>query len=392
MTIQKVGVVGLGTMGAGIVEVFAKAGFPVVGMDVSEAAIERGRGIITTSTGRAVEKGKLSAEGAQEILDRITFTADLAHAAGCDLVVEAAFEDLQVKKQIFTQLEAAAPQAILASNTSSLSVTDIADTVSNRERVLGVHFFNPAPVQRLVEVVRTKYTSQETVDAVLEILATLKKNPIVIGDRAGFVVNALLITYLNDAISLYGKQFATREEMDAALVEAGNPMGPLTLADLIGNDVNLAIMQRMFSDTGRELHRPAALLEQMCADGRLGRKTGKGFYTYDGSDDSPVVQPPVQSRAADLPDRLVACYLNEVLRMVSDGYATPAQIDTGMTQGCRMPAPFDQLAQLGAVRVRETLDRYVAEGETELAPVDLLIQLAESDDPVAALAELRQRS
>lgn len=391
MTIQKVAVVGLGTMGAGIVEVFAKAGFQTVGLDMNDAAIERGRGIIATSTGRAVEKGKMTQAEADEILGRITYHSDLAQAAGCDLVVEAAFEDLEVKKQIFTALEAAAPEAILASNTSSLSVTDIAETVQGRERVLGIHFFNPAPVQKLVEVIQTRYTAQETLDEVLQLLGTLKKTPIVIGDRAGFVVNALLITYLNDAINLYGKGFATREEIDEALVQAGNPMGPLTLADLIGNDVNLAIMQRMHSDTGRELHQPAALLEQVCADGRLGRKSGKGFYAYDGSDDTPVVPVPDQSRAAELPGRLVACYLNEALRMVQDGYATPNQIDTGMTLGCRMPAPFDQLAQMGPVAVRELLDRYAAEGESELTPVDLLVEIAEDADPDARLALLRQQ-
>ena len=377
MSIKKVGVVGLGTMGAGIVEVFASRGFEVVGIDVNAAAVERGRGIIATSTSRAVSKSKMTQAQADTLLGKITFTTDYADAYDCGLIVEAAFEDPKVKEQLFTALEQAAPHAILATNTSSLSVTDIAETVTDPSRVIGIHFFNPAPVQKLVEVIVTKHTDAQTQTAALELLETLGKTPIVIADRAGFVVNALLITYLNDAINLYAQGFATREEMDAALVAAGNPMGPLTLADLIGNDVNLAIMERMAS-SGRLLHQPASLLVELCAKKELGRKSGRGFYAYDGSDYPGPVVASTSPRNDEAQLRLLACYLGEAVRMVEDGYATPEQIDTGMALGCRMPKPFEQLSVLTPAVVRDALVRFAAEpGAPDIAPCQLLHDLAD---------------
>lgn len=390
MTIETVGVVGLGTMGAGIVEVFAKAGYRVVAMDAVEAGVERGRSIIEASLDKAVAKGKMEQGARDEVLARISWNLGLEQASTCQLVVEAAFENADVKKQIFATLDETAPHAVLATNTSSLSVTEIAEVVQDPSRVIGVHFFNPAPVQKLVEVISTVHTSDATATTVREVLETLGKTPIFITDRAGFVVNALLITYLNDAIRLYGERFATREDMDEAMVAVGNPMGPLTLADLIGNDVNLAIMERMVAETGRPLHTPAPLLVQVNDDKMLGRKTGRGFYTYDGSEVTPLVEAPEVSRKGEVADRLLACYLNEALRMVEDGYATPAQVDTGMMLGCRMPAPFDQIAEMGPQRLLALCETYAAH-EPELAPVALLRQLAEADDPAAALAELRQR-
>lgn len=377
MSIQKVGVVGLGTMGAGIVEVFAANGFEVVGIDMNDAAVARGKGIIDSSTGRAVAKGKMTPQTQQELIGRIHFTTDHADAADCGLIVEAAFEDPAVKQQLFTSLQSVAPQAILASNTSSLSITDIAEKLTDPSRVLGIHFFNPAPVQALVEVIRTKHTSEQALHTALEVVQRLGKTPIVLGDRAGFVVNALLVTYLNDAVNLYAQGFATREEMDAAMVAAGNPMGPLTLGDLIGNDVDLAVMKRMAS-TGRPLHQPAPLLAQMVADRLLGRKTEKGFYAYDGSDYAGPIPAPATTRGDEVQLRLLSCYLGEAVRMVEDGYATPDQIDTGMALGCRMPKPFVQLGEVGYATVRDALVRYAAEpGAPDIAPCQLLHDLAD---------------
>lgn len=365
-------------MGAGIAEVFAKSGLQVIGMDTADSAVTRGRSLIEKSLGRAVDKGKLEATERDAILSRLTLEVGLERVGECDLIVEAAFEDAAVKSDIFRTLDQRAPQAILATNTSSLSVTDIASVVKEPSRVLGVHFFNPAPVQSLVEVIKTPQTSEATLAEVLDVLSLLGKHPIVLADRAGFVVNALLITYLNRAICLYEQGFATREEIDAAMVAAGNPMGPLTLADLIGNDVNLAIMERMYAATRDGRHAPAPLLRRVCDQGWLGRKTGRGFYVYDGSSDEPLVPVPTTSRAAELPDALLAPYLNDALQMVEEGYATESDIDTGMAEGCRMPKPFTVLAELGAQRVLEAQRRVFAEtGFAGDEPCSLLVERAQ---------------
>lgn len=381
MDISNVAVIGLGTMGAGIVEVFAKSGYDVVGIDVDDAAIERGRKIITTSLARAVEKGKLEQAAANEILGRVAWTTDMGAAGDCQLVVEAAFENLDVKKKIFGTLDEVAPGAVLATNSSSLSITDIAEVVSDPSRVLGVHFFNPAPVQKLVEVISTRHTAEATVDAIRGVMDRLGKAPIYITDRAGFVVNALLVPYINRAVDLYGQGFATREEIDEAMLAAGMPMGPLTLTDLIGNDVSLAVMERMYSATGDGEHAPAPLLSKVVADGLLGRKSGRGFYAYDGGEEPALVEAEPQGRADELPLALVAPYLNDACRMVEDAYATEADINTGMEYGCRMPKPFVQLREIGAAKVLEAQERVAAEtGYAGHAPSAYLRELAASGD------------
>lgn len=381
-------------MGAGIAEVFAKAGLSVVGIEYNDDALARGRSIITKSTDRAVSKGKLSESDRDALLNTITWSTQRSDVASADLVIEAVNENLALKQEIFADIDKVAPEhAILATNTSSLSVTEIASATSRPERVLGVHFFNPAPVQTLVEVIRTFQTADDAVEGLVTLLSGLGKSPIVCTDRAGFIVNALLVPYLGSAISLYADGFATREEMDEAMVAAGNPMGPLTLSDLIGNDVALSVCERMYDETKNPLQAPPSLLRQMVAAGFHGRKTGRGFYAYnEGATNHAVVPEPAQTRAAELPDRLLVEYLNNVLRMVQSNYAHPEDIDTGMVEGCRMPRPFDQIAEIGPVELlRRQQVIFDETAQPAHRPVRLLEHLAAAEDPDAALAELRRR-
>ncbi len=298
--IKKVGVIGLGTMGAGIAEVFARNGHDVVGLEANDDGVRRGREHLEHSTGRAVSRGKLTAEDQQRLLGRIALTTDIADLAGCDLVIEAVVESLELKKSIFAALdEVVAPDAILATNTSSLSVTEIATANSRPGRVIGVHFFNPAPVQNLVEVIRTVITEPPVLAAVTGLVASLGKSPVVCGDRAGFIANTLLFGYLNHAVSMYDAHYATREDIDAAMrFGCGYPMGPLALLDLIGLDTAYEILDTMYKEGRDRLHAPAPILKQYVTAGLLGRKSGRGFYTY-AEPDSPVVVPDAQTPSAD---------------------------------------------------------------------------------------------
>ena len=384
-------------MGAGITEVFAKAGFEVHAVDNNEAAIERGRSIIQKSTGRAVSRGKMTEEDQAALIGRITYFTDSAEAAAdCGLIIEAVFENLEVKQEIFKKVDAAAPEhAILATNTSSLSITAIAAAVSRPERVIGVHFFNPAPVQTLVEVIRTVFTDDNLVQKLVELLSGLGKSPVVVNDRAGFIVNALLIPYINSAIGLYENGFATREEVDTSMVEdAGYPMGPLALADLVGNDVCLAVLDKLYDETKDAINAPAPILSRLVMANMQGRKTGKGFYTYvDGkvSDDRGPIRRPLQSRKAELPDRLVGEYLNNCVKMVESNYASVDAVNTGMLEGCRMPKPFDVLKEMTPARVLEIVEGIYAEtGEPGHRPARLLRILAAADDQAAAIDELQK--
>jgi 3-hydroxybutyryl-CoA dehydrogenase len=288
---KQVGVVGLGTMGAGIAEVFARNGLTVVGIEKDDEGVARGRGHLENSTGRAVERGKLSAEDQAELLDRITFSTDLSTLADVDLVVEAVPEHLELKRSIFTTLDGICkPDTILASNTSSLSITEIAVATGRPGKVVGLHFFNPAPVMKLVEVIRTVVTEQEVVDDVEAFAQQLGKVDVTVGDRAGFIANALLFGYLNHAVSLYESRYASREDIDAAMkLGCGLPMGPLALLDLIGLDTAYEILDTMYRQGRDRLHAPRPLFKQMMTAGLLGRKSGRGFYTYDAPDSPNVV-------------------------------------------------------------------------------------------------------
>lgn len=299
-TFETIGVIGLGTMGAGIAEVFARNGFTVIGIELTDEAVERGRGHLAHSTGRAVSRGKMSEEQQAEILGRISFATDLAALADADFVVEAVVESLEVKKDLFRRLDDIVdPDAILATNTSSLPVTEISTANSRPGRVVGLHFFNPAPVQNLVEIVRTVVTEPAVLADVQALVARLGKNPVVCGDKAGFIANTLLFGYLNHAVSMYEGKYATREDIDAAMrFGCGYPMGPLALLDLIGLDTAYEILETMYRQGRDRLHAPAPILKQMVTAGLLGRKTGRGFYTYE-REDSPVVVPDDKTPSAD---------------------------------------------------------------------------------------------
>ncbi|NUR08919.1 MAG: 3-hydroxyacyl-CoA dehydrogenase family protein [Nocardioidaceae bacterium] len=298
-----VGVVGLGTMGAGIAEVFARNGYQVVGVELSEESLERGREHVEHSTGRAVKRGKLSAEEQAELVGRITFTTSLDDVKACDLVVEAIIEQLPLKQELFRTLDGiVGPDTVLATNTSSLSVTEISAATTHPGRVIGVHFFNPAPVQKLVEIVRTVVTEPEVVEDAAALARSLGKTPVVIGDRAGFIANALLFGYLNHAAAMFEGKYATREDLDAAMrFGCGYPMGPLALLDLIGLDTAYEILDTMYKQGRDRLHAPAPILKQMVTAGLLGRKSGRGFYTYEGPDSPVVVDDALTPSADDAP-------------------------------------------------------------------------------------------
>ena len=285
MEINDVAVVGLGTMGAGIAEVFARAGIGVVAIEVDAAALNRGVGILDASLSRAVSRGRLTASEQADIRSRVRPATAFSEAARVDLAIEVVPEQLQIKHQIFAELDrVCSPAAILATNTSSLSVTAIAAATRHPGRVVGMHFFNPAPVMRLVEVVSTVLSDDGVPEAVAELARRLGKTPVQVGDRAGFVANALLLPYLNHAVSLLDTGYAAAADIDLAVTAGiGLPMGPLALLDLIGLDTSLSILEVLRGEFGLPRYIPAPLLRRLTAAGRTGRKSGRGIYDYAGN-------------------------------------------------------------------------------------------------------------
>jgi 3-hydroxybutyryl-CoA dehydrogenase len=282
MEIRKVGIVGLGTMGAGIAQVSVQSGFETVGRDVNDELGERGRATIERYLSRGVEKGRLSEGERDAALGRLTVTTDLAELADCDLVIEAALEELDLKRELFAELERVTrPDAILATNTSALSVSEIAEATERPQRVVGMHFFNPAPVLPLVEIVRGRESSDEAVDAAYAWAAQAGKQPVRCNDTPGFIVNRILIPLLNDCVRTLDEAGVAPEEMDKAMTNgAGWPMGPCALIDLIGIDVHVHASEALHGKLGEERMAPPERLMRMREDGALGRKTGRGFYEY----------------------------------------------------------------------------------------------------------------
>jgi 3-hydroxybutyryl-CoA dehydrogenase len=282
MEIKKLGVLGCGQMGSGIVQVFAQAGYDVTAVDTVAAMLEKGKKGIDKRLAGRVEKGKLSAEEKDAIMSRITWSTKLEDLAGCDLVEEAVPEDLELKKKVFAELDSLCkPETILGSNTSGLSVTDMAVATKRGDKLLGMHFHNPAPVMQLLELVRTIMTSQETIDAVKKWGATLGKTVVVAPDVGGFIVTRLFTPFLLGAIRMLEAGIATRDEIDISMKLAVNhPMGPLEVIDFIGLDTELSIAESLYAETREVKYAPPLLLRKMVTAGWLGRKTGKGFYEY----------------------------------------------------------------------------------------------------------------
>ena len=279
---KKIVVIGGGTMGLDIAQVFAKKGFDVVVRDINDDIIKASEGRLNKGLDKLVSKGKMDEAKKADILAHMTFTTDLNMAADADLVVEAAIENLDIKKSIFAELDKICkPETILATNTSSISITAIAAATKRPEKVLGMHFFNPAPAMKLVEVIRGARTNDESFQAVYACAKEIGKNPVEVGEAPGFVVNRILIPMVNEGIGIYADGVATKEEIDEAMkLGANHPMGPLALGDLIGLDVCLAIMEVLYNEFGDSKYLPHPLLRKMVRANLLGRKTGIGFYDY----------------------------------------------------------------------------------------------------------------
>ncbi len=282
MNIEQIAVIGAGTMGNGIAQVCAVAGYQVLLVDVSDAALERGVATLGKNLERQVNKGTLSAESADAARARIRTSTDYAELAGAQLVIEAATENLQLKQRILAQVAANVDAAcLIATNTSSLSVTQLAASIEQPERFIGVHFFNPVPMMALVEIIRGLQTSDQTYAQALLVTEKLGKTPITAGNRPGFVVNRILVPMINEAIFVRQEGLASAEDIDTGMrLGCNQPIGPLALADLIGLDTLLAIMEAFHEGYNDSKYRPAPLLKEMVAAGWLGRKSGRGFFTY----------------------------------------------------------------------------------------------------------------
>ena len=280
--IKTVGVLGCGLMGSGIAQVCAEAGYGVVVREVDEAALKKGLGKIESFLAKGVERGKVTPERRKEVLARLTGTTDLAKLSGCDFVIEVVVESLDAKREVFQALDKVCPpHAIFASNTSSLSITEMAATTQRADRFVGLHFFNPVPLMKLVEVVRSPLTAPEAFEEAVEFARSLGKTPVRASDKTGFIVNSLLVPYLLDAIRALEEGAGSTADIDEGMkLGCGHPMGPLTLLDFVGLDTTYYIANIMFDEFKEPRFAPPQLLKQMVDAGHLGKKSGRGFYSY----------------------------------------------------------------------------------------------------------------
>jgi 3-hydroxybutyryl-CoA dehydrogenase len=279
---KKIGVLGTGTMGAGIIQVLAQNGFSVVLRARRQTSVDKGIATVEKNLDKLIAKEKLTAEDKAAIMGRIEGSTDIEIIKDADLVIEAATEDMEAKKALFAELDALCkPETIIATNTSSLSITEIAAATNRPDKIIGMHFFNPVPMMKLVEIIKGLATSDETRDTILQLTSDLGKTPVEVSEAPGFVVNRILVPMINEAVGILADGVAKAEDIDEAMkLGANHPMGPLALGDLIGLDVCLAIMEVLYSEFGDSKYRPHPLLRKMVRAGKLGRKSGAGFFDY----------------------------------------------------------------------------------------------------------------
>ncbi|MFZ4139842.1 3-hydroxyacyl-CoA dehydrogenase family protein [Streptomyces griseoincarnatus] len=383
--LRTVAVVGLGTMGTGIAEVLAAAGRDVIGIDVSEAQATKCVAALEASTARCVGRGRLTEQQRAELLARVTTGTDLSAAADADLVIEVAPESYEIKQQIFRELDGVVrPETVLATGTNALSVTRLAADSAHPERVLGMHFFNPAPAMKLVEVVSSVLTAPAAVTAVTNLALDLGKEPVAVGDRPGFVADGLLFGYLNQAAAMYEARYASREDIDAAMrLGCGLPMGPLALLDLIGVDTARTVLDAMYAASRDRLHAPAPILKQLSEAGLTGRKAGRGFYTYEAPGSGTVVEDALTPRE-DGPSA-------EGRPVRSVGVAGSGTMASGIAEVFAkagfevvLAARSEEKAQAAKARVGKSLSRSVGKGrmtaEAAASTLDLIRATGTYDD------------
>ncbi|MEU8840980.1 3-hydroxybutyryl-CoA dehydrogenase [Streptomyces roseus] len=395
---QTIAVVGLGTMGTGIAEVLAQAGREVIGIDISEAATRRATAALAAATARSVARERLTEQEREGVLARFRTFTELSAAADADLVIEVVPEDYEVKQRLFRELDAIVrPDTILATGTNALSVTRLAAESQRPERVLGLHFFNPAPAMKLVEVVSSVLTAPPAVEAVTVLARELGKEPVSVGDRPGFVADGLLFGYLNQAAAMYESKYASREDIDAAMrLGCGLPMGPLALLDLIGVDTARTVLEAMYASSGDRLHAPAPILGHLAEAGLTGQKSGRGFYTYAEPGSSTIV------RDAQTP--LDGAGLAEGRPVAKVGVAGSGTMASGIAQvfaqagfAVVLAARSQEKASAAKAAIGKSLDRAVSKGRLtaenaartleRISPVGSLDAFADVDLAVEAVAE-----
>ena len=396
--LSTIAVVGLGTMGTGIADVLARAGREVIGIDISEAAARQAATALEASTARAVSRERITEEERQDVLARFRTFTDLQAAADADLVIEVVPESYEAKQEVFRALDAIIrPDAIIATGTNALSVTRLAADSAHPERVLGLHFFTPVQAMKLVEVVSSVLTAPQAVEAVTSLALDLGKEPVAVGDRPGFVADGLLFGYLNQAAAMYEAKYASREDIDAAMrLGCGLPMGPLALLDLIGVDTARTVLEAMYSESQDRLHAPAPILKQLSEAGLTGRKSGRGFYTYEAPGSAAVVRDaltPLEAAAADG---------GREVRSV--GVAGSGTMASGIAEvfakagyDVVLAARSDEKAQTAKARIAKSLGRSVDKGRmtpeardetlARITPAGSLDAFADVDLAVEAVAE-----
>jgi len=358
MEVKRIAVIGSGLMGSGIAYISAWNGFDVTMVDVNQQAIDAGMERIRNDVMGGIDKGKISLQAAEGLMSRLKATVDLPKAVkDADLVIEAIFENMEVKKKTFTQIDAnAPPHTIIASNTSSLSIDELATATKRPDKVVGTHYFSPVAAMKLLEIVIGKKTSAETIDTVIKVGEKQGKIPVKAKNSPGFIVNRILNPILREAIVLYEKGVATKEEIDSAMTtKAKFPAGPFTLADFVGLDVAFNTMSTLYREIG-DCFKPPATLENLVKSGALGMKTKKGFYDYGGKTQTP--EKPKGVDAQWLVDRLTMPVIREAMILVDGGIATKEDIDKAMKLGASFPAgPFETAEKYGMAKIKAELQK-----------------------------------